>query len=100
MGSSGSEWILHGCDFGCDSDVISDVKIYLQILHWITLGELHWWRFVPGTMSPTHQMKSRMSDLKSDRLNRLNRLKGEPATTSSYLAASLPLLIPISTIPQ
>ena len=27
------EWILHGCDFGCDSDVISDVKIYLQILH-------------------------------------------------------------------
>ena len=29
----GSEWILHGCDFGCDSDVISDVKIYLQILH-------------------------------------------------------------------
>ena len=29
----GGEWILHGCDFGCDSDVISDVKIYLQILH-------------------------------------------------------------------
>ena len=26
----GSEWILHGCDFGCDSDVISDVKIYVQ----------------------------------------------------------------------
>ena len=26
----GTEWILHGCDFGCDSDVISDVKIYLQ----------------------------------------------------------------------
>ena len=24
--SPGSEWILHGCDFGCDSDVISDVK--------------------------------------------------------------------------
>ena len=29
----GSEWILHGCDFGCDSDVILDVKIYIQILH-------------------------------------------------------------------
>ena len=31
--TDGSEWILHGCDFGCDSDVISDVKIYEQILH-------------------------------------------------------------------
>ena len=31
--AAGSEWILHGCDFGCDSDVISDVKIYPKILH-------------------------------------------------------------------
>ena len=31
--SPGSEWILHGCDFGCDCDVISDVKIYPEILH-------------------------------------------------------------------
>ena len=32
-GSELDEWILHGCDFGCDSDVISYVKVYVQILH-------------------------------------------------------------------
>ena len=39
-GWNGSEWILHGCDFGCDSDVIldvEDVKIYPKILKDVTL---------------------------------------------------------------
>ena len=50
MGSwaPGSEWILHGCDFGCDSDVISDVKIYLQILHRCELDVMRVERILHG----------------------------------------------------
>ena len=44
----GSEWILHGCDFGCDSDVISDVKIYVQILHGCELDVMRVERILHG----------------------------------------------------
>ena len=47
-GLLGSEWILHGCDFGCDSDVISDVKIYVQILHGCELDVMRVERILHG----------------------------------------------------